>query len=148
MRGIVGLETNVGAIVAKLDLQLVRLLRGAMNATDVGRAHPLGPAPNPPPRFRTVDPEPVFEPRPRIRPTPRFEPRPVHRPAPSFRAPAPLPPPTCEPPPCDPCPRKYVIQPPWAVLAWETPIPPEHPVKVNIIRPDTISKGSLIDFFC
>jgi hypothetical protein len=144
----VGLETNVAALTAALDLKLVRLLRGAMNTTDAGRAHPLGPAPNPPPQLRRVDPEPVFEPRPHIHPTPYFEPRLVHRPAPSFRTPAPLPPPPREPPPCEPCGKKHLIQPPWAVLAWETPIQPEQPVKVHIVRPDTISKGSLIDFFC
>ena len=140
------LETNVAAVVAALDLKLVRLLRAAMNTTDAGRAHPLCPAPNPPPRH--VDPEPVFEPRPHVHPTPHFEPRLVHRPAPSFRAPAPLPPPTFEPVPCEPCPKKNVIQPPWAILAWEIPIQSPQPVKVHIIRPDTISKGSLIDFFC
>ena len=141
-----GLDSNIAAVVAALDLKLVRLLRSAMNATPSGRAHPLGPAPTRPPR--QFDPDPLFEPRPHVHPTPRFEPRPVHRPEPSFRAPAPLPPPTCEPPPCEPCPKRYRIEPPWAVMAWETPIPPKHPVKVHIIRPDTISKGSLIDFFC
>ena len=144
-----GLQTNVAALTAALDLKLVRLLRGAMNATGAGRATALGPAPNPPPQFRHVDPEPVFEPRPRIRPTPHFEPRLIHRPAPIFRAlPPPPAPPSCEPAPCEPCEKKHVIQPPWAVLAWETPIQPEQPVKVHIVRPDTISKGSLIDFFC
>ena len=144
-----GLETNVAAVVAALDLKLVRLVRRAMNATDAGRATPLGPAPNPILQRRHIDPEPKFEPRPHIHPTPHFEPRPVHHPAPVFRPRAVLPsPPPYEPPPCDPCPKRHVIQPPWAVLAWEIPIQPPQPVKVHIVRPDTISKGSLIDFFC
>jgi hypothetical protein len=138
---------DVGLIVAALDLQLVRLVRGAM-AGGAGGApvSGLGPAPNPALLHarRRVEPEPRFEPRPVIHPTPRFEPRPVIHAAPRVE----LQP--CEPPhePEVPVRAKSPIEPPWKVLPWEHP--PEQPaprVKLAIYRPDVVSKGSLIDFF-
>ena len=138
---------NVGLIVAALDLNLVRLVRGAMADNPNGSpVSGLGPAPNPTLLHarRRVEPEPRFEPRPVIHPTPRFEPRPVIRPEPRVEL---LP---CEPPhePEMPVRSKSPIEPPWKVLPWEQPPEPPAPkVKLAIYQSDVVSKGSLIDFF-
>ncbi|HWP39291.1 MAG TPA: hypothetical protein VNL70_00095, partial [Tepidisphaeraceae bacterium] len=71
------------------------------------------------------------------------EPRPVIHPQPLAAPPAASPPREPEQPRRPICP----IQPPWRVLAWETPLPPPPKIKLIIYRPDTISKGSLIDLF-
>ena len=138
--------SNVSLIVAALDLKLVRLLRGAMADNPHGQpVSGLGPAPTnlsfgSRPR---VEPEPRFEPRKRIEPTPHFEPRPVIRPEPRVE------PPLCEAPhePEMPSRLKSPIEPPWRVLPWEQPVQPAPKVKLTIVRPDVVSKGSLIDFF-
>lgn len=139
---------DVGLIVAALDLNLVRLVRGAMapnpNGTPVAF---IGPAPTNP-RFEqrpVVHPTPRFEPRPVVHPTPRFEPRPVIHPRPRVE---PLPA-VCEPPhePEMPVRSKSPLEPPWKLLPWETPPQPAPKVKLAIYRPDVVSKGSLIDFF-
>jgi hypothetical protein len=128
---------DVGLIVAALDLNLVRLVRGAMAPNPCGKPVAfIGPAPN---CFR-------FLPRRRIHPTPRFEPRPVIHPTPRLE-PTPA---TCEPPhePEMPVRSKSPIEPPWKVLPWEQPpAQPAPKVKLAIYRPDVVSKGSLIDFF-
>ncbi|MGE5608553.1 MAG: hypothetical protein ACM359_04825, partial [Bacillota bacterium] len=68
--------SNIAAAVAALDLQLVQMLRQAMNTPNPGSGCPvsgLGPAPtNIEPRFR-IHPTPLIEPRFRITPTPRIE---------------------------------------------------------------------------
>ena len=138
---------NVSLIVAALDLNLVRLVRGAMADNPNGSpVSGLGPAPNND-RFeprRRVEPEPRFEPRPVVHPAPRFLPRPVIHPAPRVE------PRPCEPPhePEMPVRTRSPIEPPWKVLPWDQPPePPEPRVKLAIYRPDVVSKGSLIDFF-
>jgi hypothetical protein len=141
----VGVETNVSLIVATLDLQLVRLLRGAIRAAD------RSAAPN-----AALSPAARFEPRPVIHPTPHFEPRRVHHPEPRFE-PRPVERPKATPdciplnsaPCCPEKPRlaKSPIEPPWKTLPWENPPPPAQVVKLVIRRPDNSSKGSIIDCF-
>jgi hypothetical protein len=139
---------DVGLIVAALDLNLVRLLRGAMAPNPHGKPVAfIGPAPTSA-RLLTrprIEPTPRFEPRPVVHPTPRFEPRPVIHPRPRVE-PTPA---ICEPPhdPEMPVRSKSPIEPPWRVLPWETPPQPTPKVKLAIYRPDVVSKGSLIDFF-
>ena len=151
-----GLDTNIAAVVAALDLKLVRLLRDAMNNRPGGAAPAglVGPAATIEPR-RVIEPEPRIEPRRVIHPTPRFEPRPVIRPGPRIDDPA------CvivevvvvDPPDNSKCP----IEPPWRVLPWEVDgagrgggefAQPAQRVKPRTRPPDIVSKGSLIDFFC
>jgi len=128
---------DVGLIVAALDLNLVRLVRGAMAPNPNGKAVAfIGPAPT----------NARFLSRPVVHPTPRFEPRPVIHPRPRVE---PLPC-ACEPPhePEMPVRSKSPIEPPWKVLPWEEPpAQPAPKVKLAIYRPDVVSKGSLIDFF-
>ena len=146
------LENNASLIVAALDLQLVRLLRGAIRTADLSSHHGdrgvFGPAAVIEPRPRH-HPDPLIEPRIRIRPTPRFEPRPVLHPTPRLEASrndaacAAPPPPEC-PPPGSP---SLPLQPPWKVLPWERVPSPPPIVKINFVRPDIHDKGSLIDLF-
>jgi len=137
-------QARADLLVAALDLELVRLLRAAMRPdAQVGRASPLGPAPSTiQPRHR-LHPAPRFEPRAVVHPAPRFEPRQVIHPQPLVAPPAPAQPTEPQQPRRADCP----IQPPWRVLAWETPLPPPPKIKLIVYRPDTISKGSLIDLF-
>ena len=136
-------------IVASLDLQLVRLVRGAMaSPADSGEpASGLGPAPTIIERRFRVQPEPEILPRRRIEPEPYVEPRQVIRPADRFE------PGGCEPVPapfeCYTPPKRSPVEPPWKVLPWEeAPCPPPPPrIKVVVPPPDVVHKGSLIDFF-
>ena len=143
----VGLESNVSLIVATLDLQLVRLLRGAIRAADQSSAA----------AHSILSPAARFEPRPVLHPTPRFEPRLVAHPTPRFEArlverpcrtnPDAIP---LNSAPCAPeKPRiaKSPIEPPWKTLPWENPPPPAQVIKVVIRPPDNSSKGSIIDCF-
>ena len=140
--------SSVSAIVAALDLQLVRGLRAALQ-DDIRRGvHPLGPAPTQQlPGRQRIEPEPIIEPRRHIHPTPYFAPRPVHHPEPKFAPCDVFAPPSCTPLPEDPG-GKCPIEPPWKVRPWEQPVPIKREVKVVVVRPDIVSKGSLIDFFC
>lgn len=150
-----GLESSVGLIVATLDLQLVRLLRGAMRGEDgdgfgPGARRLIHPGPGIEARKR-ITPESVIEPRPRIHPQPKFEPRPVLR---AEHVPPAVACPTCDGPasaekssaPSSP------VQPPWRVLPWDqryprTPRVVVRKIKVSVARPDIVCKGSLIDLF-
>ncbi len=139
--------SSVSAIVAAVDLKLVRGLRAALQDDIQHGVHPLGPAPQQQvlPRQR-IEPEPFIEPRRHITPTPHFEPRPIYHPEPKFAPGEDFYPPS-SPLPEDPggrCP----IEPPWKVRPWEQPVPIKWEVKVVVVRPDIVSKGSLIDFFC
>jgi hypothetical protein len=148
--------TQASLVVATLDLQLVRLIRGAIRAADLAegkvgalagvplpsirRDGRLSAAPSPPERFH---PTPRFEPRPVVHPTPRIESRPVYhdrididvaasdtsspRPRPVNRTPLPA---------------------PWQMPVWGLPIQPAPKVKVHLHRVDVHNKGSLIDLFC
>ncbi len=142
--------SSVSAIVATLDLQVVRGLRAALQ-DDVPRgAHPLGPAPQHVAPRQRDETELRIDPRPTVTPSPRFDPRPVHRPEPRFA------PGECLCPPSDPLPApdgdgdggRCPIEPPWKVRPWEAPVPIKLEVKVVTVRPDIVHKGSLIDFFC
>src|SRR5690606_31213264 len=81
---------NVALITASLDLQLVRLRRGAMNTTAPGvgggGSH-AGGTPIIDPRHRH-QPEPVIEPRKVHHPEPFFAPRPIHHPDPIYQNPS------------------------------------------------------------
>jgi hypothetical protein len=139
--------SSVSAIVATLDLQLVRLIRAAMQDDGRHAATALGPAPSPQPQLRQhFAPDPVYEPRRHIHPTPRYEPRPVIHPSPRIAPGGDC----CVP--CEPTPElpdgRCPIQPPWKVRPWDAPVPIKLEVKVVVVRPDIVSKGSLIDFFC
>ena len=143
-------SSNIGLLVATLDLSLVRMLRHAMSPNGTGSVSGLGPAPSDPSTRRNLTPEPVIEPRVHYHPTPRFEPRPVRHPEPRYvqreeRGLRPIV--VVEAP---DCPRtKSPIEPPWAVLPWEKPIPPKPEIKVWIKPPDkTSNKGTIIDLFC
>ena len=142
------LALNASLIVATLDLQLVRLLRGAMKNADAASA-PVGSAGLPAaatfePR-RVIHPEPRYDPRRVIHPTPRFEPRPVersHKTCPDLNLPCSA---TCAPEPSHI--TKSPIEPPWKKLPWENPPTPARVIKLIVHRPDIASKGSMIDCF-
>ena len=145
-----GLESSVSLVVAALDLNLVRLLRRAMNdgCAPCGPLHGVCRPARIEPR-RRHEPEPVIESRKRIDPTPRFEPRRTIHPSPRVEPcaqPAPAAP--VEPATRPSCP----VEPPWKVLPWErgTDFPPPRPVrkiKVFVTRPDSYCKGSVLDLF-
>jgi hypothetical protein len=138
-------------IVASLDLQLVRLVRGAM-ATPAGSGEPasgLGPAPTIIERRFRIEPDPQILPRQRIEPEPRVEPRQVVHLPDRFE---PSNPNDYAPPPSYECYRPHTrspIEPPWKVLPWEEAACPPPPPKIKVVTPppDVIHKGSLIDFF-
>lgn len=152
--GVSSLSDQANLLVAALDLNLVRLLRGAMRAADAQGAAGgsaaggcgCGPAATYEPRPH-VHPEPVIEPRPHLHPQLRIEPRPVLHPTPRVNTTLPIEqggPVEC----IEVCKARSPIEPPWKVLPW----PVEGPrvtVKVKRIRPrtDIITKGSLIDCF-
>ena len=41
----------------------------------------------------------------------------------------------------------FTIQPPWSVLPWQNPPPIQRTVKIVVVRPDILSKGTMIDSF-
>jgi hypothetical protein len=147
----VGLETSIGAIVATLDLQLVRLLRDAMNVADVNSAKDIAGVPtSQSDRFEqrpVIHPEPRYEPRQVIHPTPRYEPRPVIHPTPRIEQQNNCcpPPPPCEPDPCETI--KSPLLPPWKTLPCDIRQPAPVQIKIIVQHPDIHHKGSLIDLF-
>jgi hypothetical protein len=139
---------NVAALaVATLDLELVKLLRGAIRAADMagGKLAPDGtavPGPRIEPR-KVIEPTPRFLPRKVIHPSPRFEPRFVVHPASRIEVqPAP---PAADPE--HPRQSSSPIQPPWKQLVWNAPIPKPVQPKVVQYRTDIQNKGSLLDLF-
>jgi hypothetical protein len=130
---------SIDLAVAALDLQLVRLLRSAMQPK-VPQA--VACPPSRPVVVQRLTPQPV-----KVQPIPVPAPpalvlyrtevhvRPVEAPAggqePGATRTAPAEP----------------LPPPWKQPVWERPIEPPPPIKVTVHRPDIISKGSLIDFF-
>lgn len=139
-----GLDNQVNLLVAALDLNLVRLVRGAMNG---GSPSAIGMV-RPQPRFESrlvAEPTPRFEPRHVVHPTPRFEPRPVIHPASRVEPQAPAP--------VDP--GAYVsnrpsvgpLDPPWKSLPCVTPSAPPPIVKLALYQVDIQNKGSLLDLF-
>jgi hypothetical protein len=139
--------SQINLVTASLDLQLVQLLRSAMNpgTGPAGSGNGITPQPTIHPRHRH-DPQPVIEPRKHIVPEPHFEPRRVHHPEPAFapRTDTSAPPLTDAKAEC-----AAFLQPPWKTLPWRDPLPPSELPKIKVVmhRPDTIHKGSLIDFF-
>jgi len=135
---------SVAMIVASLDLELVRLLRGAMAGGGVGPGRGIWPTPAIEPRVR-YHPTPRIEPRPVIHPTPRIEPRLVYRPH------------RIEPPACpaistsadaQPTHTTHLqIQPPWKILPWQNPPPPAPKLKIAFKQPDVLAKGTIFDVF-
>jgi hypothetical protein len=153
--GVDVLTDNVQLILAAMDLKVVSLLRGAMRAADIasGRMEPataLGPAPTPPPPLG-INPEPVYEPRVHIHPMPLYEPRPVIHleprveTSPTLHVPSPV---EVEPTPsaCSAA-NESPLLPPWKTMPWQNPPQPPARVKIVLVRPDIINKGSLLDFF-
>lgn len=142
LASVVGLDSSIPAIVAALDLKLVRLIRAAIaeNRACQGRGVIA-------PRFRH-EPDPRIEPRKVIHPTPRFEPRPVIHPTACVE---PVPPQFAPPvEPERPSTTASPIQPPWKLVPWAQPAPPATPpppppVKVVRYRPDMVHRGMMID---
>jgi hypothetical protein len=142
--------SGINLLTATLELGVVRMLRGAMRAADLGAAAHLGggggggggagsPNPNPAASFT---PTPKFRPRTVYTPTPRFEPRPVFHPTPRFEPLERCPAPSCpEQPRISPSP----IEPVWKTLPSVPPPLAAQDIKVHIVRPDIRHKGTLID---
>lgn len=141
--------------VASLDLELVKLLRGAILAADIaggkfgpaGMAGGAGPSATFEPRPR-IHPEPQILPRRRVHPTPRIEPRRVIHPTPRIAlqcVEASCTDAACSPEISPPCPSP--IQPPWKVLVWQTPVPPRPILKVVRYKTDISHKGLMLDVF-
>jgi hypothetical protein len=133
--------------VASLDLELVRLVRGAIRTADISSGKGcnngiLCPEPDILPR-RHLTPEPEYLPRRHIHPTPRYEPRPVIHPTPRVES---EPPPACIPP-CPPPSEHKCLPPPWKLAVWNVPIPPPAILKVVQYKTDIPHKGSLLDVF-
>lgn len=146
-------KSSIDAIVATLDLQLVRLLRDAMHVADVSSAKADGSD-----SFRNdfrsdrfeqrpvIHPEPRYEPRRVIHPEPRYEPRPVIHPTPRIEEQNNnCPPPCCEPGPCEK--TKSPLLPPWKTLPCDIKVPAPVQIKMIVQHPDIHHKGSLIDLF-
>jgi len=141
------LPANLSLLVAAIDLQVVRLIRGAiaddgpMSVRGVDRADIS-------PRV-SITPEPDIEPRRTITPEPFIEGRPVYHPDPAIE---PLP--TLYAGPAQPehaCRHANPIEPPWKVLPWEQPLPPaerQQVVKVLRYRPDRLRRGVMVDVIC
>jgi hypothetical protein len=130
---------SIDLTVAALDLQLVRLLRSAMQPK-VRQA-----AACPPPRpvlVQRLTPQPVkVQPLPCTASLPLVLYRTEVHVVPVHAAAAGQEPGAARTSPAEPLP------PPWKQPAWEQPIDPPPQIKVTVHRPDIISKGSLIDFF-
>jgi hypothetical protein len=142
--------SSVNFIVASLQLQLVQSLISAIRTADLTSAahNAAGGSPNPADSFccgdgRSITCEPRYLPRPVLHPTPRYLPRPVIHPQPRV-APSPLPPPipSAKTPHITPGPP-----PPWKTLPCGEPGAAQSVIKMIVQRPDTLTKGTLIDLF-
>jgi hypothetical protein len=147
----VGIESSIAGLVATLDLQLVQMLRGAMNAADANACKTVAGVPVAHKRD-CFERRPVIDPTPRIEgrkvyhPTPRIEPRPVIRPTARVeKSNACLPPVPTEVEPGEK--TKSPILPPWKTLPCENKQPAPVQIKMVVQRPDIQNKGSLIDLF-
>lgn len=139
-------QDQAALVVAASQLSVVRLLRNAIRIADIsgGKFGPDNTITSDSFNSRRhIDPEPKYESRRVIHPEPRYERRPVIHPTPRVVE--------CPPQmiPCEPQRSTHhdlPIQPPWKVLPWQIPLPPQPLVKVVFRRPD-IKKGTLIDLF-
>jgi hypothetical protein len=148
---------SASLIIAAAELSVVRLIRGAMRAADLGAGRceavsGLGPAPNCDcdcyDDRRHIEPTAVYEPRRHIEPTPRYEARTVYysieyeaRPrqvegASAVAIPIDLPSPA----------RPPVFPPVWKVLPpIEADLPVRRPIKIVRHHPDIRHRGIVID---
>ena len=149
------LESTVNLLVATLDLKLIQLVRGAMQAADEqetrGPGSLIHPAPTIEPR-RHFHPEPVFEPRSHVHPEPAFEARPrLHVPDFLHVGAASCCPAATSAEPSDRKSSTSPIEPPWKVLPWENAPAlrprPLQKAKIFIRRYDILTKGNVIDLF-
>ena len=147
-----GLDTQANLVVAAMQLGVVRSLRDAIRTADLssGRmkaATDLGPAPSPEPRAH-LTPEPIVEPRRRLHPEAITEPRRTYSASAQIDRRSNVETSTCEPS-SEPTrtTHKSPIQPPWAILPWQTPTPPRPVIKVIVHKVDVAHKGSLLDMF-
>lgn len=139
--------SNVQALVAALDLKLVRLIRDAIDHTDAellrfDRCDLID-------QRRRFEPEPEIEPRKTIQPSPEMIPGDVYQASPRIEPlPAVFAPPVES---AATCRTKSPIEPPWKVVPWSAKFPPEPspaPVKPRPPRPDLAVRGRLIDAIC
>jgi hypothetical protein len=154
LAGVSSISSQASLIVAAADLNLVRLVVGAIRTADLSSAAHNGPAAEPAavlPR-QHIQPPPVIEPRRHIHPPAVIEPPAVYHSPPRIEsapeaATARLAAP-CSRGPDEPAAAKPVFQPPWDVHLW----PRHHHVPVNHFKPvcphpDILTKGMLIDLF-
>ena len=147
------MESSITALVATLDLQLVKALTGAMNAVNAngkscGKVDgvPVAHTRDCFERRPVITPTPRIEGRKVFHPTPRIEPRPVIHPSPRVeKSNASLPPVPTEAAPCEKL--KSPILPPWKTLPCDVKEPAPVQIKMIVQRPDIHHKGSLIDLF-
>jgi hypothetical protein len=134
---------DIALLTAALDLQLVRLIRGAM-------AGPAGADCSKEPKYeqrQVIHPEPKYEERRVITPDPVYKRPQVITPDPKY-VPAPL---IGEAPQSDAghC-HTYKVEAPWKVLPWEK-APPSEPVqnaprvKVVKVQPDMARRGAVLN---
>ena len=134
-------------IVATFELKAVDAVLSAIHGADAASAAsargPLGltPAAVYEPR-RHIHPEPKIEARPHLHPTPFYEARPVVHPERIYASV-----PACDVPAAPTVSHitKSPIEPPWKTLPWPQSQQVLRKVKLFIRRPDSVSKGSLID---
>jgi hypothetical protein len=143
----VTVASSANLIVASAELNLVRLLVGAMRTADIAAAKDSGAASPAPPPAQHVQPRPVIEPRTIFYPTPLMAPRQILHSAPCVDPSKAKPP--IQWPECSHRPKhtEPVFQPPWKILPW-----PQHTVKPHRFKPiapqpDILVKGLLIDIF-
>jgi hypothetical protein len=141
------LDSTISLLVASFDLKLVQLIRDAIRVTDLsgsGSGHSIIPEPEFLPR-RHYEPTPEIEPRRHFHPAPIYEARPIIHPCPRVEPAPPIIYPEIEQD--KPCKSLSPLPPPWKFVPWENPPQPLLKVKLIKPKPDTVTKGSLIDCF-
>jgi hypothetical protein len=146
-------ETIAAVLPAALDLQLVELIRSAMEVADlvVASEAPL-PSMTPPPQpdiqtvvevQKHIQLAPVIEPGKVIQLAPTIQPAPAQQPPPPL-TPSSLPPASAQ---SHPHRDDLYPQPPWKFLPWPQHESSRAPVKRVVAVPDILIKGLLIDLF-
>jgi len=133
-------------LAATAGLKMVQSVLSAIRTADIQSGKALGgrnmgcvPEPEKHPRLH-IHPTPRIESRPVVHPTPRFESRPVLHPTPKFNA-----------PPAEPEHHQSkvpFVQAPWKMMPYPATKSSTTKIKIVLLRPDMIHKGSLLDFFC